>query len=122
MERTTMDQKHQNDEKPNGNGLFTYSKTTTYGQEVADIYVVRESEFYEKNWYDIKRPICFVNLEAALQYVESKIDELIMSRKAKGEEDLSVERLGSSMTWYRTIRTISKKPVVRFEVYLSQLF
>jgi hypothetical protein len=122
MERTAMDQKHQNNEKHNGNGLFTYSKTTTYGQEDTHIYVVRESKFYEKEWYDLKRPICFANLKAALQYVESQIDELQMSRKSKGEEELTVERLGSSMTWYRTIRTVSKKPVVRFEVYLSQLF
>ena len=117
-----MDQKHQNDEKPNGNGLFTYQKTTTYGQELTDIYVVRESKFYEKEWYDLKRPICFANLEAALRYVESQIDELQMTRKSKGEEELTAERLGSSMTWYRTLRTTSKKPVVRFEVYLSQLF
>lgn len=117
-----MDQKHQNDEKKNGNGLFTYQKNITYGQELTDVYVVRESKFYEKEWYDLKRPICFANLEAALRYVESQIDELLMSRKSKGEEELTVERLGSSMTWYRTIRTISKKPVVRFEVYLSQLF
>lgn len=117
-----MDQKYQNDEKNNSNGLFKYTKTTTYGQELSDIYVVRESEFYEKNWYDIKRPICFVNLEAALRYVESQIDELLMTRKSKGEEELTVERLGSSMTWYHTLRTSSKKPVVRFEVYLSQLF
>lgn len=117
-----MDQKHQNDEKNNGNGLFTFSKTNTYEQELTGIYVVRESKFYEKEWYDLKRPICFSNLEVALRYVESLIDELLITRKLKGEEELTVERIGSSMTWYRTLRTISKKPVVRFEVYLSQLF
>ena len=122
MERNTMDQMHRNEEKPNDNGLFTYSETTTFSQESTHIYVVRESKFYEKEWYDLKRPICFANIKDALQYVESQIDELQMTRKSKGEEELTIERLGSSMTWYRTLRTISKKPVVRFEVYLSQLF
>lgn len=117
-----MDSKHLDSGSHTSNNLFTYNETITTEVPVKDIFVVRESKYYEKEWFDLKRPVCFSNLTSAQKYVESKIDEILMNAKSKGEEEYNVERLASSMTWYYTMRTSSKKLVNRFEIYSTQLF
>jgi hypothetical protein len=88
-----------------------------------DIFVVRESQYhdYEKEWIDLKRPVCFRDLAGAQKYVEERIDEVNMKRKFDNKTPVNVEKLASSMTWYYTMKTDVFDPVTRFEIYSTKL-
>lgn len=102
-----------------GDGMFKWSETK-YVNDL-DIFVVRESKYYEKEWFDLKRPVCFQDLASAQKYVEERIDEVTMKRKLNNETPVNVERLASSMTWYYTMKTNVIDPVTRFEIYSTKL-
>lgn len=110
----------------NDDGMNYLRSSTTkldyFDESKNKIYVVRESKFFQNEWFDLKRPKCFKDLDKAQNYVESKIDEIKIKRMFEKEENAKVERLASSMTWYYTMKTESLLPIIRFEIYLTNIF
>lgn len=102
--------------------LSTTTDKINYNDDPANqIFVVRESKYFQNEWFDLKRPKCWKDGRAAQNYVESQIDEIEIKRMFDKNEEVKVERLASSMTWYYTIKTKEDLPIMRFEIYLTNL-
>lgn len=97
-------------------------KIDYFEDSIDRIFVVRESKYFQKEWVNLKRPICFKKLEKAQDYVESRIDEVRIKIKFNKNEETKVERLSSTMTWYYTIFTSSSLPIARLEIFSTKLF